>query len=97
VTDELRNQRRWQAVAAHIFQLTLGRVDPMIMPLSDGGGMLVIIGQKSFHWFNFKAAVCYDFGDADRPEILVGNRFVARLDTDSACLAKFILEEMSKP
>jgi hypothetical protein len=97
MTEELKNQRRWQSVAMHIWYLTHGGIEPDMMPPSEDGGILIIIGQKSFHWYNFKASVCYDFGDADRPDILEGNRFVARFDEEPEVLAQFIIQEVTKP
>ena len=78
MTPELLDQRRWERVAELI--ACAGGLEPVIMPQSEGGGILIIMQNRAFHFWNFKAAVNVDVSVADSNEPIENRRNCCRFD-----------------
>lgn len=97
MTPELLAQRRWERVAAYVEEMTRGRVAPTVMPLAEGGGILVITATsgRALHFWNFKAAVNVDISDADSSLAFEGRRNCFRFDQPLPRTAEMVVVEMS--
>lgn len=95
MTPELLEQRRWERIADYLDEAY--DVESVIVPPSEGGGILVIEGGHAFHFFNFKAAVNADVSVADTAEsIIEGRRNCFRFDQPVDQVADLVLEELRK-
>lgn len=78
MTPELLAQRRWERIAELIN--ATGGLEAVIMPLSEGGGIMLIWRERAFHFHNVKATVNLDISKADTGEMLESRRNCFRLD-----------------
>ena len=72
MTPELLAQRRWQRVAELIEAISSNVIVPVILPPSEGGGILIIMEDRAFHFFNAASAVNVYISKADTGEYLEG-------------------------
>ena len=78
MTPELLAQRRWQRIAGLIN--ATGGLQADNMPLSEGGGILIIYQHRAFHFYNVKAAVNVDISVADTGKLIEGRWNCCRFD-----------------
>jgi hypothetical protein len=97
MTPELFAQRRWECVAVYVEKLTRGGVVPTLMPLTEGGGILLITATtgRALHFWNYKAMVNVDISDADTGFIFEGRRNCFRFDQPLSRTAEQVVVEMS--
>lgn len=80
MTPELLAQRRWEHVAQLIEVITADVIVPVVMPHSEGGGILIIHNDHAFHFTNSKADVNVSISKADTGEYLESRRNCFRFD-----------------
>ena len=80
MTPELLAQRRWQHVADLIEAITTSVIVPVVMPHSEGGGIMIIHGNRAFHFTNCKVAVNVNVSEADTGLPIEGRRNCFRFD-----------------
>jgi hypothetical protein len=96
MTPELLAQRRWERVAAYVEEMTNGGVAPTLMPLAEGGGILLITESgRALHFWNYKAMVNVDVSDADSGLVFQGRRNCFRFDQPLPRCAEMVVVEMS--
>jgi hypothetical protein len=97
------DQQRWMRIANHLFEQR--RICAIVMPLSEGGGILIPVSQGdlhiAYHFFNCNGVICFNREDADRtenscPDLYVGDQMRRYFYGKNEEIAQWIGEEISR-
>ena len=80
MTPELLYQRRWERIAEVLEACSDGVVVPVVMPPSEGGGILIVLPGRAFHFTNHGNIVNAEISEADTSELIESRRNCFRLD-----------------
>ena len=88
-------QRRWERIADVIEGTTRGAVLPVVMPYTEGGGILVIKGAVAYHFHNSEAMVNVDIWCADNGRWLEARENCFRFDQPLGATVTNVMGELA--
>ena len=97
------DQQRWMRIANHLFEQR--RICAVVMPLSEGGGILIPVAQGdlhvAYHFFHCNGVICFNREHADRieescPDLYVGDQMRRYFYGKNEEIAQWIGEEISR-